>query len=245
MKSPLPLIALAAILQGVTARAQTGAFTIINGPGAGAVLNATGGVVNNPGPTNGNLQGPHPGCPGPQFHYHGLLVGAFDPAPGACGWGQINFPMLPGPVIGLPATVPAMPLQVQIRPPTETPVNLTPTTASGTLAVKFDPPPPDPAFAPATRTRSISLAALYIPGLQQSIAADDASHATRYSPRPSARAREFRVGIKLRPHTEPIPRTGEPVPRRRPTLPESETPAPTPAWENIQMTGPEAKPTLP
>lgn len=245
MKSPLLLIALAVILQSATARAQTGTFTIINGPGTGAVLNATGGVVNSPGPTIGNLQGGHPGCPGPQFHYHGLLVGAVDPAPGACGWGLINFPMLPGPVIGLPATVPALPLPVQIRPATETPVNRIPSTASGTLAVKFDPPPLDPAFAPAPRTRSISLAALYIPGLQQSIAADDASHATRYSPRPSTRARDFRVGIKLRPDAEPIPRAGEPVPGRRPAMPESETPVPAPAWENIQMTGPEAKPTLP
>lgn len=244
MKSPLLLIALAVILQSATARAQTGTFTIINGPGTGAVLNATGGVVNSPGPTIGNLQGGHPGCPGPQFHYHGLLVGAVDPAPGACGWGQINFPMMTGPVIGLPATVPAAPLQVQTRPVAQTPVNLTPSTAASTLAVKFDSPPTDAAFSAAPRTRSITLAALYLPGLQQSVADDDAIHAARYSPRPSARAREFRVGIKLRPHAEPIPRSREPVPPRRPSISQTEAPAPVPAWESIQLTGPEAKPTL-
>ncbi len=244
MKPHLLLVALAVILQSGTARAQTGAFTIINGPGTGAVLNATAGVVNSPGPTIGNLQGGHPGCPGPLFHYHGLLVGAADPAPGACGWGQINFPMMPGPVIGLPATVPAVPLQMQTSRAPEMSPNLAPSTAAGTLAVKFGSPPTDPAFAAAPRARSITLAALYLPGLQQSVADDDAIHAARYSPRPSSRAREFRAGIKLRPHAEPILRSREPVPPRRPSISQTEAPTPVPTWENIQLTGPEAKPTL-
>ena len=242
MKSSRTLVAFAALailFPCVAARAQTGSFMIITGPGTGAVLNAVWGVVNGPGAgTNGPLIAPNAGCPGTQFHYHGLLAFAADPAPAACGWGQINFPMLPGVTIGLPATVPAVPLR--IIPTTGTAVSLTPTTAMGTIGVKFD--PSLAAFAPLPQRRTLTTAALWSPGLQQIVAEDDARHAAKYVPMPGSRRLVFQSGPPVlrhaaAPEQDAPSRTASPtriVPR---VLPDE------PAWQTIEMTGPQAKPT--
>lgn len=83
------LVAAAVIAAGGGAWAQTGSFSIIDGPGLGGTLSATAGAVNSP-PTIGLLEADHlPACPGTFFHYHGTLNGLPDPDPFGCGWGHV------------------------------------------------------------------------------------------------------------------------------------------------------------
>jgi len=80
------------------ALAQTGNFQIIDGPGVGHNLIATGGIVNGPGATTGQILPPHPFHVGPNYHYHGVLNGLLDPAPDplGTGWGRVNYaPVVP------------------------------------------------------------------------------------------------------------------------------------------------------
>lgn len=78
-----------ALAMACGALAQTGDFSIIDGPGIGTSLSASIGAVNSP-PTVGALQADHaPACPGTFFHYHGVLNGLPDPDPFGCGWGHV------------------------------------------------------------------------------------------------------------------------------------------------------------
>jgi len=87
--------ALVALLFAGPTWAQNGIHTIVDGPGAGQLVDATGGVVNSGGDL-GSITGGEAGCPvantpfGPtDFHFHGSLNGVGDPNPGGCGHGRV------------------------------------------------------------------------------------------------------------------------------------------------------------
>ena len=101
------------------ASAQTGTFPIIDGAGAGNNVVAFGGVVVGPGATNGNLSAEHlPTCAGPEYHFHGVLLGLLDPSPAGCGWGHVNYTaMVPPAPLMTPTivTMPEIPTQILQR----------------------------------------------------------------------------------------------------------------------------------
>lgn len=66
-----------------------GSYEILNGPGAGQIVEAQdGGTVQDPALDDDGFIGTGPDCP--SAHYHGVLGGLPDPAPEGCGWGEVQ-----------------------------------------------------------------------------------------------------------------------------------------------------------
>ncbi len=144
---------------------------ITDGTGFGHTVTAIAGVVNGPGATNGNLSAEHtPSCPGPQFHFHGTLLGNPDPAPGDCGWGHVNFTAM-------------------VTPPTP-----------GTQATLVPGPVRKPAFSVNSVRDVIALQTRSVPGMgpllpwrpplvfaAKTFVSTDALHALKHTPMPLAR----------------------------------------------------------
>ena len=110
-------MALAVVAASVAvASAQTGTFPIIDGAGAGNNVVAFGGGVVGPGATNGNLSAEHlPTCAGPEYHFHGVLLGFPDPSPAGCGWGHVNYTaMVPPAPLMAPTIVTTSEIPTQI-----------------------------------------------------------------------------------------------------------------------------------
>ncbi|MEZ5383883.1 MAG: hypothetical protein R3F13_00050 [Prosthecobacter sp.] len=99
--APLIRLVLKALFLGgiFTAQAQDGPHLIYNGPGAGNVINATGGVVNQPNAV-GSISPAHIPNGVLDFHYHGTLNGFPDPNPVGFGWGYVTPFVPPAPGAG-------------------------------------------------------------------------------------------------------------------------------------------------
>jgi hypothetical protein len=148
---------------------------LTDGAGVGYTITAIAGVVNGPGATTGNLSADHsPTCTGPQFHFHGTLLGNPDPAPGNCGWGHVNFTAM-------------------VTPPTTTATQ--PTLVPGPVAAR------KPAFTVNSARDVIALQTRSAPGAgsllpwqpsknfaSQTFINADALHALKHTPMPLARA---------------------------------------------------------
>lgn len=118
--------------------AQDGPHIIYTGPGAGAILNASGGLVNQPSAV-GVIAPPNPVAGVFDFNFQGVLNGLPNPDPLGAGWGLVA-PFVPPPGGGGPV----------IGPGAGADVNL-PFTPGGLLQLNFDPTPgndPGAPFAP-------------------------------------------------------------------------------------------------
>lgn len=183
MRNAMLSLALLAALPWA-ARAETGNFQIISGPGAGNTLFTVKGIVNGPGATNGKILPPHNPLLDPHYHFHGVLNANPDPAPdpNGTGWGLVNF------------TAPLTILN-----------NLFPATARGTMTLTQSAP-------------SLAFGQLFGPGapdgpseaawdqVKEFLVRPDAANAAAHTPLPAALA------------------------------------SAAAAWEQIQTTGPRAKP---
>lgn len=129
-----------------------GPHEIISGPGKGSSFDVAGGFVHDPTTSTVGVIQDHGGnCHGP--HFHGTLNGQPDPAPNACGWGNVAPLLAPDPGTGNPSFEKGADYQPTLRSMQGIPISdltLGPTLdhRDGIAAVRGGdaPPPPQPKF---------------------------------------------------------------------------------------------------